>query len=115
MAFCGRYGNLPTLEAAQLSLKDIADNCTWEDLRKADTAENIPVSERYDSIRLNRMIIGLQMVIFRNGGKQPDTWLPMLYEPQGREAGIVSLPDHSMEQKKTNTHYGAAAYRDIRG
>jgi len=67
--FNGRYGNLPTLEAAQMSLKDIADNVTWDDLNQ----------ETYEATRLKNMIEGLQMVIWKNGGKQPVTWLPFLY------------------------------------
>jgi len=76
----GRYGNLQTLEAAQMSLKDIASNVTWDDLNRAND-DTVPNPERYEAGRLSRTIEGLQMVIFMNGGKQPVTWLPMFYRP----------------------------------
>ena len=81
MHFWGRYGDLPTVEAARMSLQDIADNIKPEDL-KDDYNPNATPEKRYDSIRLLRMIEGLQMVIWLNGGVPPVTWLPQLFDPK---------------------------------
>lgn len=102
----GRYGNLPTAEAAQMSLRDIANSVTWDDIDKAndDKASNI---ERYRAGRLLGMIEGLQMVIFRNGGKQPLNWLPMLYRPaHEKEMEARSLPPQKRMLDKQITKDG---------
>ncbi len=85
----GRYGNLSSVDAAQKSLQDIANNYTWDDLNRAndDKAAN---ADRYEAGRLLRTIEGLQMILAKNGGIQPVTWLPMLYKTEHESPPVIA-------------------------
>jgi hypothetical protein len=84
----GRYGNLSSGDAAQKSLQDIANNYTWDDLNRANN-DKATTADRYDSGRLLRMIEGLQMVLAKNGGTAPVTWLPVLYKIEHETPRVV--------------------------
>lgn len=81
--FWGRYEDLPTLEAAKQSLLDIEHHLEVEKLGKVMN-EALPVAERYDSLRYERMIEGLQMVVIRNGGNLGFSRLPVFYKPRDK-------------------------------
>lgn len=79
MSFWGKFGDLPIAEAARLSLLDIAQHTNPQYLSKIDSPLNTK-EEQYDLIRLVRMIEGLQMILWRNGEREPITWLPQFFD-----------------------------------
>lgn len=84
MAYHGKYGDLGTVDAAVLTLKDMANELKPEDLEGVDDPRRTP-GERYSIMRLLRQIEGLQMVIWLNGGTEPATWLPNLFKKEQRK------------------------------
>ena len=79
MAFFGRYGNLPTVEAARLTLQDIASEITPEFLTRLDNT-SLPIPERYQVLQVIKQIEGCQRVIWLNRGVCPVNWLPILFD-----------------------------------
>lgn len=76
--YCDKYGNLSALDAAMLYLKEIEEALTPAQLayiREEDTKWD------YDNHRLYCQIMGLQMVIIRNGGHVGFSGLPLLWKP----------------------------------
>lgn len=87
MAFWGRHGHLGTVEAATLTLREIANDVTWDDLRRADAFDRdhnptVSQEEWYMAHRLVRQIEGLQMVLWLNNAPLPNTWLPQYFHPE---------------------------------
>jgi len=79
MAFFGRYGNLPTVEAARLTLQDIAAAITPEFLTRIDDL-SLSIPERYECLQVLKQIEGCQRVIWVNRGVYSLTWLPVLFD-----------------------------------
>lgn len=77
MPFEDKYGNLSTVQCAIESLLSIAREIKPESL--VDNPDHSS-QQKYDLIVLRRMIEGLQMIIWANGGTEPHTWLPKLFE-----------------------------------
>lgn len=78
--FHGKYGNLSTLEAAELNLKDVEEKLDLKKLNNWNN-DNLSLAERYDAMRLVRQIEGLQKVILKNRGSLMFSNLPLFYKP----------------------------------
>jgi len=104
MTFWGRYGHLSSVDAARESLIDIAENVDPKLFDKSEFDESFPVDQRYDLIRLKRTIYGLQRVIWLNGGTEPITWLPKIFDPKDERIRFYSqkLIDHKPQKLLTN-------------
>ena len=79
MSFWGKYGDLSAADAAKAALMEISQKFTENDLKKVHDG-TLSAQERYDSGRLLRVIESLQQVIWLNGGFDPPTWLPKLFD-----------------------------------
>ncbi len=84
MAFWGRHGQLGTVEAATLTLREIANDVTWDDLNLANREAHPNATQEawYMAHRLVRQIEGLQMVLWLNNAPVPNTWLPQFFHPE---------------------------------
>lgn len=80
MSFNGIYGHLSTLEAAKQALIDIDKKIPEKDLNLISSDLLLSNSTDYDVMRLQRTIEGLQMTIWLNGGTEPWTRLPKLFD-----------------------------------
>ncbi|MDP4145600.1 MAG: hypothetical protein Q8936_14130 [Bacillota bacterium] len=97
MSYWGRYGHLSSVDAARESLLDIAEHVKPEELRD-EFNQDLTITQRYDAMRLKRTIYGLQRVIWMNGGMEPITWLPKLFD---------HVEEQRLKQLTYNTKDGA--------
>jgi len=74
------------IEEAKQSLLYIEHHLQVEKLDKWHN-QDLSCAERYDSMRYERMIEGLQMIIIRNGGNLGFSRLPLLYKSRDTHHG----------------------------
>lgn len=72
------------LEDARNALTEIAETADPDKFMRAYDI-TLPAIERYDIIRLNRQVEGLQMYLWLHGGHSPVTWLLQLFDPKKYE------------------------------
>lgn len=85
----GKYGNLPTLDAAKASLLDIEKSMAKEEWQYVLHDEWHTLPKGYDLNRLYMQIMGLQQVIIRNGGDLGFSKVPRIWFPRGHQEKVT--------------------------
>lgn len=82
MRFVGKYGNLPGLQAAKESLREIEAHLTQEEWAYIKNDEwRVPNNDRdYELHRLIDTIMGLQQIVIKNGETLAFSRLPRIWQ-----------------------------------